>query len=101
MIVLQVYGVELSDAETEVLKLPPKFAVYQNLIPEKCEQRVESMNAKLRYQISRENQEDRDSEQDDGTTVTPEEMAKFEKIAAKSTRQYDPDKKNRTCRGSE
>ena len=70
----QSYGVNLYDNEKEILKLPPKFSVFDNLSENDFEQKVEQMNAKLRYETHRDNMEEIEEEQVD---VTPEEKSRI------------------------
>ena len=60
-VVPRAYGrVGLSKEEEEVLTLPPKFSTYEKINPIECDMAVEKSLGKLRWEIKRKQQEERD-----------------------------------------
>ena len=58
----QAYGVDLTCQEQEILKLPPKFSLYNRLDSKEFENQLERMNTELRYSARCEVEETDDSD---------------------------------------
>ena len=81
--------VTLSDDEKELLRLHPKFAILTDFKEVDLEWDRELGFGKLRYQLSRENEE----KLDDEVQITEEEREKFEIMEGKTRQVYDPETK--------
>ena len=77
----QSYGITLNPQEKEALKLPLKFALYGDLSDDDFEQKVEQLNAKLRYHVHKVNSEADEEGEEQGT---PEEAKRIAAIEAEA-----------------
>ena len=73
--------VELTENEKKILELHPKFSVLAKLEKDGLEFEQETANAKLRIQLSKEDEERID---DEDIELTAEEARKIEEISAQS-----------------
>ena len=83
--------VEISEEEKEVLRLHPKFAILNDINPVDMAWDMELGFGKLRYQLSRENEEKLAPE--DEIEITEEEKENMEITEGKARQVYDPEKK--------
>ena len=80
--------IDISENEIAALKLHPKFSVIQPLPEDALDLEKELAFAKLRMQLSKENDESLDDE--DEIEITDEEQEKIDEIEAKSRQIFDP-----------
>ena len=76
--------------ELEVLKLPPKFCLYDKLDPKKFENQLERMNAKLRYSARRESETRDDSDPPERLDASGPAVKPGDKLDAPGPAQTNP-----------